>query len=434
MEPGMSEHGTVVTEHSEVFRLPDLGEGLTEAELVSWSVAVGDRVELNQVIAEVETAKATVELPSPYAGTVAELLAEPGAGVPVGAPLIRIAVPVAAGTAPAPTGGGDSPVQVLVGYGPGAAPVSRRAARAAAAAPAPTQAPPPPGERHRPDAKPSARREARLLGVDLTEVTGTGTGGAITVPDVRRAAEERGSATAATGSDRETRTPIHGIRRRTAAAVARSAFTAPHVTVFLTCDVTATVDLVARLRGAAAFERRHPTLLTVVAKALLRTLEHQPVLNAAWDEEHQEIVTRHYVNLGIATATDSGLMVPVIRDADRMSLPDLAGAIAHAAETARSGRATPADLTGGTVSITNIGVFGVDTGTPILNPGETAILALGAVTPRPWVVDGELAVRQVTTLSLSFDHRLVDGEQAARALAEIGGILTDPVPELLAGI
>jgi pyruvate dehydrogenase E2 component (dihydrolipoamide acetyltransferase) len=270
--------------------------------------------------------------------------------------------------------------------------------------------------------------------VDLTEVTGTGTGGAITVPDVRRAAEERGSATAATGSDRETRTPIHGIRRRTAAAVARSAFTAPHVTVFLTCDVTATVDLVARLRGAAAFEGRHPTLLTVVAKALLRTLEHQPVLNAAWDEEHQEIVTRHYVNLGIATATDSGLMVPVIRDADRMSLPDLAGAIAHAAETARSGRATPADLTGGTVSITNIGVFGVDTGTPILNPGETAILALGAVTPRPWVVDGELAVRQVTTLSLSFDHRLVDGEQAARALAEIGAILTDPVPELLAGI
>ncbi|WP_240918498.1 dihydrolipoamide acetyltransferase family protein [Rhodococcus sp. 14C212] len=430
----MSEHGAAVTEHSEVFRLPDLGEGLTEAELVSWTVAVGDRVELNQVIAEVETAKATVELPSPYAGTVAELLAEPGAGVPVGAPLIRIAVSVAAGTAPAPNGGGDAPVQVLVGYGPGAAPVSRRAARAAAAAPPPAQAPTPPGERHRPDAKPSARREARLLGVDLTDVTGTGTNGAIIVPDVRRAAEERGSATAATGSARETRTPIHGIRRRTAAAVARSAFTAPHVTVFLTCDVTATVDLVARLRGAAAFEGRHPTVLTVVAKALLRVLAHQPVLNAAWDEEHQEIVTRHYVNLGIATATDSGLMVPVIRDADRMSLPDLAGAIAHAAQTARSGRATPADLTGGTVSITNVGVFGVDTGTPILNPGETAILALGAVGPRPWVVDGELAVRQVTTLSLSFDHRLVDGEQAARALAEIGAILTDPVPDLLAGI
>ncbi|AWG98583.1 branched-chain alpha-keto acid dehydrogenase subunit E2 [Rhodococcus ruber Chol-4] len=422
MEQSVSERGDVAGGHSEVFRLPDLGEGLTEAELVSWTVAVGDRVELNQVIAEVETAKATVELPSPYAGTVAELLAEPGDSVPVGNPLIRFTLPGA--------GDGGGPVQVLVGYGPGAAPASKRAARAAAA-PSPQA---PAGARHRPDAKPSARREARELGVDLTGVTGTGAGGVITVPDVRRAAEARDTQPPEAGPPRETRTPIHGIRRRTAAAVARSAFTAPHVTVFLTCDVTATVELVSRLRGAAAFEGRHPTPLTVVAKALLRVLAHQPVLNAAWDEEHQEIVTRHYVNLGIATATDAGLMVPVIHDADRLSLPDLADAVARAAETARSGRATPAELTGGTVSITNVGVFGVDTGTPILNPGETAILALGAIGPRPWVVDGELAVRQVTTLSLSFDHRLVDGEQAARALAEIGAILTDPVPELLAGI
>ncbi|WP_416063260.1 dihydrolipoamide acetyltransferase family protein [Rhodococcus indonesiensis] len=425
MGQSVSERGDVATGRSEVFRLPDLGEGLTEAELVSWTVAVGDRVELNQVIAEVETAKATVELPSPYAGTVAELLAEPGDSVPVGNPLIRFAVPGAA-----EPGDGGEPVQVLVGYGPGAAPASRRAARAAAAQPPQ----PPTGERHRPDAKPSARREARALGVDLTEVTGTGAGGVVTVPDVRRAAEVRDAQPTSAEPARETRTPIHGIRKRTAAAVARSAFTAPHVTVFLTCDVTATVELVARFRGAPAFEGRHPTPLTVVAKALLRVLAHQPILNAAWDEDHQEIVTRHYVNLGIATATEAGLMVPVIRDADRLSLPELADAIARAAETARSGRATPAELTGGTVSITNVGVFGVDTGTPILNPGETAILALGAIGPRPWVVDGELAVRQVTTLSLSFDHRLVDGEQAARALAGIGAILTDPVPELLAGI
>jgi len=414
------------------FRMPDLGEGLTEADLVSWTVAVGDRVELNQVVAEVETAKAVVELPSPFAGTVAELLAEPGTTVPVGAPIIRIAVP-SEGPHDA---GAESQTPVLVGYGPGRPPVSKRAARTLAQAGPPPDGPSGNGhsaphlhaEPHRPDAKPSARREAKRLGIDLATVTGTGTGGVVTRSDVRRAADRA----ARTEPGGETRVPITGVRKRTAEAVTRSAFTAPHATVFLTCDVTATVELVERLRTHPSFADRHPTALTIVAAALLRAVADQPILNATWDQDAGEIATRTYVNLGIATATDEGLMVPVIRSADALSLPDLAGAIATVTATARAGRATPTDLTGGTISITNVGVFGVDGGSPILVPGEAAILAVGAIAPRPWVVDDALAVRRVVTLSLSFDHRLVDGEQAGRALAAIGGFLGDPVPALLA--
>lgn len=413
--------------------MPDLGEGLTEADLVSWTVRVGDRVELNQVVAEVETAKAMVELPSPFAGTVAELLAEPGSTVPVGTPIIRIAVttdgaPDGPGTPSTPsTAASHTPV--LVGYGPGAAPVSRRAARTRPPA-EPTVEHPEPHlhtEPHRPDAKPSARREAKRLGIDLTTVTGTGKGGVVTRSDVRRTADRIARA----DTDREQRVPITGIRKRTADAVTRSAFTAPHATVFLTCDATATVELVDRLRAHPSFAGTHPTALTIVAAALLRAVVDQPVLNATWDQDAGEIVTRNRVNLGIATATDEGLMVPVIRGAQALSLPGLAEAIRAVTATARTGRATPADLTGGTISITNVGVFGVDTGTPILVPGQAAILAVGSIVPRPWVVDDVLVVRRVVTLSLSFDHRLVDGEQAGRALASIGDVLRDPVPALL---
>ena len=412
------------------FQLPDLGEGLTEADLVSWTVGVGDRVELNQVVAEVETAKAVVELPSPFAGTVAELLAEPGSTVPVGTPIIRIAV-----TTDGAPDGPDTPstaashTPVLVGYGPGAAPVSRRAARTRPPA-EPTVEHTEPHlhtEPHRPDAKPSARREAKRLGIDLTTVTGTGKGGVVTRSDVRRTADRAARA----DTDHEQRVPITGVRKRTADAVTRSAFTAPHATVFLTCDVTATVDLVERLRAHPSFAGKHPTALTIVAAALLRAVADQPILNASWDEDAAEIATRGHVNLGIATATDEGLLVPVVRGAQALSLPDLAEAIRTVTTTARAGRATPADLTGGTISITNVGVFGIDTGTPILVPGEAAILAVGAIAPRPWVVDDVLVVRRVVTLSLSFDHRLVDGEQAGRALAAIGDVLRDPVPALL---
>ncbi|MFM1723951.1 dihydrolipoamide acetyltransferase family protein [Rhodococcus sp. PAM 2766] len=360
----------------EEFRLPDLGEGLTEAELVSWSVAVGDTVELNATIGEVETAKALVELPSPFAGVVRELLVQPGTTVPVGTVIIRVET---AGDEDPPAPRRDP---VLVGYGPSAPAVSRR----------------------RP--LPHASRQ-----------TGTRSGPV----HARRAAED----------PREARTPIRGVRRETAAAMVASATSAPHVTEFLTVDVTESVTLLARLRASAAFDGLHLTPLTLVAKALLLALRAHPALNSAWDEGAQEIVTKRYVNLGIATATDRGLMVPNVKDADRLTLPELCRAIGALTDTARAGRATPADLTGGTVTITNVGVYGVDTGTPILNPGEAAILALGAIAKRPWVVGDDIVARDVTTLSVTVDHRLVDGEQASRFLADLGAMLRDPVTALL---
>lgn len=409
------------------FRLPDLGEGLTEAELVSWSVAVGDAVALNQVIVQVETAKAVVELPSPYAGTVLALLAEPGATVAVGAPLIRIGEPGAGpaeGSGPDPDASGSG--SVLVGYGPTAAAPSRRRTPGAAAPPTPGSAASAPV---RPDAKPSARKLARELGVDLSAVPGSGAGGAITTGDVRAchdAAEPTAPPTDAT-APRETRTPIRGVRKQTADAVVRSAFTAPHVTEFLTVDVTASMDLLATLRATPAYAGLKLTPLALVARVLVAMLRAHPALNSSWDEEHQEIVTRHYVNLGIAAATPRGLLVPTIRDAHLMGLLELTRAIYDLAETARAGRATPADLSGATVSITNVGAFGVDAGTPILGPGQAAILCLGAIRPRPWVVEDRVVVRQVVTLGLSFDHRLVDGEQGSRFLADVGATLTDPL-------
>ena len=427
------------------FRLPDLGEGLTEADWVQWAVAVGDRVELNQVIGEVETAKATVELPSPYAGTVEELLVAPGQTVPVGAPLLRIVTE----DGPAePTGDSGVPSRpsVLVGYGPGDAPQSRRATRRTSADTGrDSDGDTPPA---RPDAKPGARKLAALLEVDLDTVTGTGRGGVITRDDVRRTAGHGEEPTAGHGEEttagqsrpparapspeRTTRIPVGGVRKRTAEAVSRSAFTAPHASVFLTCDATATVDLVSTLRASPAFEGVRPTALSIVSRALLHAIADEPSLNAHWDDDTGEIVLHHDVHLGIATATSDGLKVPVVREAQRLSLPRLARSIAEVADRARTGRSTPSELTGSTVSVTNVGVFGVDGGTPILNPGESAILAVGAISDRPWVVDGALVIRKVVTLSLSFDHRLVDGEQAGRALATIGAFLGDPVPMLLA--
>lgn len=416
------------------FRLPDLGEGLTEADLLSWSVAVGDRVTLNEVIAEVETAKAVVELPSPFAGTVLALLAAPGDVVPVGTPLIRIGD---AGSSPAAHLSNETPepenraVQqgsVLVGYGPGAPAESRRSARRRGAIP-PHDTDTDTGiGSGRPAAKPSARRRARDLGVDLTSVPGTGSGGAITAADVEAAATGAAAGPVAEPPvSRETRTPIRGVRKRTAAAVVRSAFTAPQATVFVTVDVTASMDLLDRLRSTTAFDGLTLTPLPLVAKALLVALRTRPELNASWDEVRQEIVTKHYVNLGVATATERGLLVPTVKDAQEMTLGALTRAIGEATATARAGTATPADLTGGTITITNVGVFGVDAGTAILTPGEAAILCLGAITRRPWVVDDEVRARWVTTLGLSFDHRLVDGEQAARFLTDLASILTDPL-------
>jgi 2-oxoisovalerate dehydrogenase E2 component (dihydrolipoyl transacylase) len=282
-------------------------------------------------------------------------------------------------------------------------------------------------------AKPPVRKLAKDLGVDLAGVAGTGPGGSITREDVQGAAEgtPQPAAWPAGGAVlREERIAVRGVRRHTAAAVSASAFTAPHVTEFLQVDVTATMAAVARLRELAEFGELRVSPLLLVAKAVLVAVARHPMINASWDEQAQEIVVKHYVNLGIAAATERGLIVPNIKDAHLMSLPGLARALAELTATARAGKAQPADLAGGTITITNVGVFGVDAGTPILTPGEAAILAFGQVREMPWVHRGQVAVRQVTTLSLSFDHRIVDGDLGSAFLADVGAMLADPVTML----
>jgi len=448
------------------FALPDLGEGLTESELVSWKVAVGDSVHLNQIIAEVETAKALVELPAPYDGRVSRLYVEPGVTVAVGEPLVAFEV---AGAEPEPAGApdgaddrADAPEPTLVGYGarpdattrparrarPGLAPAepTREAvpARETAAVPAAAQAATATALAERPRATPPVRKLARERGIDLSAVTGTGARGLITRQDLDAVAT--GDPATAGGSHRlpvsatptaaaargrgDVRIPIRGVRKATAEAMVRSAFSAPQATVFLTVDVTATSELVERLRARTVDGEARPGLLTVVAKALCLAIRRTPEVNARWDDAAQEIVQSGAVHLGIAAATPRGLLVPVLRDADLLPLADLAGAIRTLAETARSGRTAPADLSGSTITITNVGVFGVDAGTPIVTPGEAAILALGAVRRQPWEHDGGIALRDVLTLALSFDHRIVDGQQASVLLADLGRILNDPASVL----
>ncbi|EME22316.1 dihydrolipoamide acetyltransferase family protein, partial [Rhodococcus triatomae] len=273
----------------------------------------------------------------------------------------------------------------------------------------------------RPAATPAARRLARETGVDLTTVHGNGPNGAATRADVEAAI---GGTTTTDPDDDETRVPIRGVRRRTADAMVRSAFTAPHVTVFVTVDVTASMDLIDRLRASAELTGFTLTPLALVAKAMLVALRAHPELNSTWDEQRQEIVTWRRVALGIAVATDRGLVVPTVRDAHALDLTGLARAVSDAVSAARAATSTPADLTGGTITLTNVGVFGVDAGTPILPPGQAAILCLGAISRRPWVVDDQVVPRWVTTLGLSFDHRVLDGEQASRYLAEVAALLS----------
>lgn len=446
----------------EEFHLPDLGEGLAEAEVVQWLVAPGDTVTLNQTLAEVETAKAVVELPSPFDGVVSTLHAGAGETVAVGAPLIAFDV-----------GGTESPVAEtsdaanasssareektppnLVGYGAapanGARPArrARRAGRVDVAADtavleaAPHDVLPETlasvrvGER--PRSTPPVRAYAKRSGVDIVLVAAEVGDRVITRDDIDAylervggqadAVESRTPDTAApvSSDERETRIPIRGVRKHTAAAMVHSAFTAPHVTTFHTVDVTATMELIASLREDRGFSERRIGPLTIVAKAVCLALSRTPGLNARWDEAAGEIVQPHYVDLGIAAATDRGLIVPNIRDADQMTLPQLADALRGLTETARSGKTSPAELAGGTFSITNIGVFGIDAGTPILPPGQSGILAVGAVRRRPWEYRGEIALRQVMTLSLSFDHRIVDGAEGARFIKDVADILEEP--------
>ncbi|HWC35445.1 MAG TPA: dihydrolipoamide acetyltransferase family protein [Mycobacteriales bacterium] len=435
------------------FLLPDLGEGLTEAEILHWLVAEGDTVTLNQPIVEVETAKAAVEIPSPYAGVVTTLHHAEGATVDVGLPLISFEVgggdaavtaeaPIIQGgdlVPSAPKADADEKIEVLVGSGPKAGKLTRRPRKQAVAAAAqraePAAAAPVLAEVHV-LAKPPVRKLARDLGVDLRGVGGSGPGGTVTRADVQAAATGGAAAAAAAAmalprpdfdpATREERIPIKGVRKAMAAAMVQSAFSAPHVTEWVTVDVTETMDLVRRLRGYPDFAAVKVSPLLLVARALLLAVRRHPMINASWDDAAQEIVVKDYVNLGIAAATPRGLIVPNIKDAGALSLPQLAGALDALVATARDGKTPPADMQRGTITITNVGVFGVDSGTPILNPGESAILAFGAVREQPWVHQGQIAIRQVTTLALSFDHRLVDGQLGSEFLADIAGMLNDP--------
>jgi pyruvate dehydrogenase E2 component (dihydrolipoamide acetyltransferase) len=435
------------------FRLPDLGEGLTEAEVVQWLVSPGDTVTLNQTLAEVETAKAIVELPSPYEGTVSSLHADAGQVVAVGAPLIAFDVDGADDDAPEASDAGERSQPNLVGYGAAPSQSGRPARRArrvgvsAAADTAVLEAAPHDARPtatvetvvERPRSTPPVRAYAKRLGVDLVLVAAEVGDRVITRADIDAYAERVGistessahvdvpeSAAALSPRDRELRIPIRGVRKHTAAAMVQSAFTAPHVTVFLTVDVTATMELIASLREDRALTEHRIGPLAVVAKAACLALTRTPGLNSHWDEQAGEIVQYNYVDLGIAAATDRGLIVPNIRDAEQMTLVELADALKALAETARSGKTSPADLAGGTFSISNVGVFGVDAGTPILPPGQSGILAVGAVRRQPWEHNGEIALRQVMTLSLSFDHRLVDGAEGARFLKDVADVLEEP--------
>jgi 2-oxoisovalerate dehydrogenase E2 component (dihydrolipoyl transacylase) len=444
------------------FRLPDVGEGLTEADIVSWRVKPGDTVTINQVIVEIETAKSLVELPSPWAGTVARLLVSEGTTVDVGTPIIAIevgdaearaqadsAAPVSPPPAPteAPVPAADKPQPVLVGYGVRPGSTRRRPRKTGPTRPAPYPATPgapgalPPTTTQpaagtpatsaspRALAKPPVRRLARDLGIDLAALAGTGPQGSVTRDDVRMAAAGGRSRSVAENGVKglEERIPVRGVRKATAAAMVASAFSAPHVTEFLQIDVTETMAAVRRTRDLPEFADVKVSPLLFVARALLTAVARHPMINSSWDEAAQEIVIKRYVNLGIAVATERGLLVPSVKDAHSMTLAGLARALDELSVTARSGKATPGDLSGGTITITNVGVFGVDAGTPILTPGEAAILAFGAVRDMPWVVGGQLAVRKVTTLSLSFDHRIVDGELGSAVLRDVGSMLEDPV-------
>ena len=472
------------------FKLPDVGEGLTEADIVTWHVKPGDQVEVNQIIVEIETAKAVVELPSPWDGTVARLLAEEGQTVDVGRPIIAVEVagdsavaektssaerPVVPAPAPVSASPAEQPERqsVLVGYGVKASSTTRRARKVAAGRPetaevptgaqAPAEPPEIPAEPQAPPAAPAAaaakahaaepalvralakppvRRLAKDLGINLAGLAGTGPDGSITRDDVQRAAGgttvrsgkevvENGARTASLaagpGPAGEERIPIRGVRKHMAAAMVSSAFTAPHVTEFLQVDVTETMAAARRIRDLPEYADVRVSPLLLVARALLVAVRRHPLVNSSWDEDAQEIVVKHYVNLGIAVAADRGLLVPNVKNASELPLPELARRLQALAETARAGQATPADLSGGTITITNVGVFGVDSGTPILTPGEAAILAFGQVRDAPWVVDGRLAVRAVCTLSLSFDHRIIDGELGSAVLRDVGSMLEDPV-------
>jgi 2-oxoisovalerate dehydrogenase E2 component (dihydrolipoyl transacylase) len=437
------------------YKLPDVGEGLTEAEIVAWKVKVGDVIAINDIVVDIETAKSIVELPSPYAGTVTALLVAEGETVAVGTPIIAVGDPTVVEpemdlSNPAASGGGEG--ESLVGRNKadrGPVRRARKVASGAEAAHMQTQAAfeagtPPMVEAEESDpvpavdvrmlAKPPVRKLAKDLGVDLSTLTPTGKDGTVSRGDVQAAAAGTGAAPVARATStgaRETREPIKGVRKMMGQAMVDSAFTIPHVTEWVTIDVTRTMELVERLKGRREFRDVKVSPLLVLSRAVMLAMRRTPEINSVWDASAGEVVLKHYVNLGIAAATPRGLVVPNVKDAQDLTLLDLAGALNALTATAREGRTQPAEMSGGTFTITNVGPFGVDGGTPIINPGESAILCFGAIKKAPWVVDDEIVVRHVTTLALSFDHRHIDGEKGSRFLSDVAGILEDPASALL---
>ena len=413
------------------FPLPDVGEGLTEAEIVSWKVAPGDRVFVNQTICEIETAKSVVELPCPFEGEVSELLVNEGDTVEVGTPIIAVSV---AGSAPQlvkeEDTGAEYKLPTLVGYGDTGEVKSRR--RAVKAAPISTAIPVSMVRAavaaDSAMAKPPIRKLAKELGVELSNVTGTGLHGEITRDDVIGAASQasvfKNLTTPAQPAEREERIPVKGVRKAIATAMVKSAFAAPHVSIFVDVDATRTMEYVKRLKNSVDFAGIKVTPLLIMAKAIIWAVRRNRMVNSTWTDS--EIIIHNFVNLGIAAATPRGLIVPNIKDADKMNLLELAQAIEQLAATARDGKTTPEDMSNGTITITNIGVFGVDTGTPILNPGEVSIVALGSIRKKPWVVDDEIVVRHVTTIGATFDHRVVDGDVASRFVQDVASVIEEP--------
>jgi 2-oxoisovalerate dehydrogenase E2 component (dihydrolipoyl transacylase) len=462
------------------YLLPDVGEGLTEAEIISWKVKVGDTVAINDIVCEIETAKSIVELPSPYAGVVSAVLVPEGETIAVGTPIIAIgdaaeaAAPAADAPAPAemeidlsnPAASGSGEGESLVGRMKADRGPTRRARKVASgtiathiqaqasfetglasplveAAEPETAVPAAHAEPLEPAAlrvlaKPPVRKLAKDLEVDLGTLEPTGPDGTVSREDVERAASGASAAVVSTGStsgERESREPIKGVRKMMAGAMVQSAFTAPHVTEWITVDATRTVEFVERLKARREFRDVRVSPLLVLARAAMLAMRRTPQVNSFWDEAAQEVVLKHYVNLGIAAATPRGLVVPNIKDAQDLSLVDLAGALGELTAVARDGKTQPAEMADGTFTITNVGVFGVDAGTPIINPGESAILCFGAIRKQPWVVSDngvdEIVVRHVTTLALSFDHRHIDGEAGSRFLSDVAGVLEDPASALL---
>ncbi len=448
------------------YLLPDVGEGLTEAEIVNWKVKVGDVIKVNDIVVEIETAKSIVELPSPYAGTVTAILVEEGTTVAVGTPIIGVVDGAAleAGAEmeidlsnPAASGGGEGEslvgrnkadrgptrrprkvasgtlathIQAQASFATGLASPLVEAAELEPAVPAVSARELEPAE-SRALAKPPVRKLAKELGIDLAAVAGSGPNGSVTRADLEGSAGRSLTLAAQAAGVRETREPVKGVRKMMAGAMTQSAFTAPHVTEWVTFDATSTMEFVGRLKKRREFRDVKVSPLLVLARACVLAMRHTPEINSFWDADSDEVVLKHYVNLGIAAATPRGLVVPNVKDAQDLSLVQLATAINDLTTVARDGRTQPAEMSGGSFTITNVGVFGIDAGTPIINPGESAILCFGAIKKQPWVVEDRIVVRQVTTLALSFDHRHIDGEKGSRFLADVAGILEDPASALM---